>query len=175
MTIGNNVTSIDRYAFYYCTGLTEILIPNSVTSIGTSAFNNCTELKEVTIGNSVTSIGNFAFEECSSVVKLVSKNTTPPNVGSYSLLGLSKSTCELIVPKGSLETYKSAMYWKDFLHIRESDEASASVDNTEGDTNEVYNVYNLQGVSIMTNASKDDLKVLAPGIYIINGKKVLIK
>lgn len=175
VTIGNNVTSIDRYAFYYCTGLTEILIPNSVTSIGTSAFNNCTELKEVTIGNSVTSIGNFAFEECSSVVKLVSKNTTPPNVGSYSLLGLSKSTCELIVPKGSLETYKSAMYWKDFLHIRESDEASASVDDIESSTNEVYNVYNLQGASIMTSAPKDDLEMLAPGIYIINGKKVLIK
>lgn len=175
VTIGNSVTSIDRYAFYYCTGLTEILIPNSVTSIGTSAFNNCTELKEVTIGSSVTSIGNFAFEECSSVVKLVSKNTTPPNVGSYSLLGLSKSTCELIVPKGSLETYKSAMYWKDFLHIRESDEASASVDDIESDSNEIYNVYNLQGISIMTGASKGDLEALAPGIYIINGKKVLIK
>lgn len=165
----------DESTSLFGTKIKSLIIGNSVTSIGSSAFNNCTGLKEVTIGNSVTSIGNFAFEECSSVVKLVSKNTTPPNVGPYSLLGLSESTCELIVPKGSLETYKSAMYWKDFLHIRESDEASASVDDIESDSNEIYNVYNLQGISIMTGASKDDLEALAPGIYIINGKKVLIK
>lgn len=173
--IPHSVISIGREAFSGCTGLTELLIPNSVTSIGTYAFSGCDGLKEVTIGNSVTSIGDFAFQGCSSVAKLVSRNTTPTIVGPYSLSGFSKLKCELIVPKGSLLNYKCATYWKDFLHIRESDEASASVDDIEGDTNEVYNVYNLQGVGIMTNASKDDLKVLAPGIYIINGKKVLIK
>lgn len=198
VTIGNSVTLIDEYAFGSCTGLTEILlphsltsigreafsgcagltellIPNSVTTIGTYAFSGCDGLKEVTIGNSVTSIGDFAFQGCSSVAKLVSKNTTPTIVGPYSLSGFSKLKCELIVPKGSLLNYKYATYWKDFLHIIESDEASASVDEIKGDTNENYDVYNLQGVGIMTGASKDDLEALAPGIYIINGKKVLIK
>ena len=38
-----------------------------------------------------------------------------------------------------------------------------------------YDVYNLHGVKLMTKATKKDLKRLTPGIYIINGKKVVIK
>ena len=55
---------IVNYAFYHCTGLTEISIPNSVTSIGDGAFDSCTDLTEVTIPNSVTSIGDDAFYDC---------------------------------------------------------------------------------------------------------------
>ncbi|MCH5245211.1 MAG: Ig domain-containing protein [Muribaculaceae bacterium] len=36
-------------------------------------------------------------------------------------------------------------------------------------------VYNMQGVCIVRNATLDDLKALSPGFYIIGGKKVLIK
>ena len=34
-------TTIGEYAFYNCTGLTDITIPNSVTSIGGGAFYGC--------------------------------------------------------------------------------------------------------------------------------------
>ena len=45
--IPNSVTSIDEYAFYYCTGLSSIVIPNSVTKIGDYAFCGCTGLTDV--------------------------------------------------------------------------------------------------------------------------------
>ena len=64
VTIPNSVTSIGRSAFSWCTGLTSVTIPNSVTSIGYSAFNGCTGLTSITIPNSVTSIGGFAFAGC---------------------------------------------------------------------------------------------------------------
>lgn len=67
ITIPNSVTEIGGYDFYKCTGLTKIAIPNSVTSIGNYAFFECTGLTEITIPNSVTKIGNRAFEGCSSL------------------------------------------------------------------------------------------------------------
>jgi hypothetical protein len=69
-TIPNSVTSIGRWAFSGCTGLTSVTIPNSVTSIGPSAFSGCTGLTSVTIPNSVTSIGPDAFSGCTGLISV---------------------------------------------------------------------------------------------------------
>ena len=42
-----SVTSIGEYAFYDCSGLTEVTIPNSVMSIGKYAFEDCSGLTKV--------------------------------------------------------------------------------------------------------------------------------
>ena len=47
-TIPDSVKTIDRNAFYGCTGLTSVTIPKSVTSIGQNAFCVCSSLTEVT-------------------------------------------------------------------------------------------------------------------------------
>ena len=49
MTIPDSVTTIGKYAFRNCTGLTSVTIPDSVTSIGNSAFYGCHGLETVTI------------------------------------------------------------------------------------------------------------------------------
>ena len=41
--------------------------------------------------------------------------------------------------------------------------------------NGVYRVFNLQGVNVLTTENKADLNNLAKGIYIINGKKTIIR
>ena len=46
----------------------ELIIPDSVTSIGRYAFVHCNGLTSVTIGNSVTSIGYYAFYNCSNLI-----------------------------------------------------------------------------------------------------------
>lgn len=58
------VTSIGRYAFWYCSGLTSVTIPESVTSIGSEAFAYCSGLTSITIPESVTSIGSGALSGC---------------------------------------------------------------------------------------------------------------
>lgn len=58
------VTTIDTYAFYNCSDLTEIIIPNSVTNIKMSAFFNCKVLARVSISKSVTEIGSYPFRSC---------------------------------------------------------------------------------------------------------------
>ena len=65
------VTSIGKYAFAYCSGLTSVTIGNSVTSIGNYAFSGCWGLISVTIPSSVTSIGVSAFDDCSNLKKVI--------------------------------------------------------------------------------------------------------
>ena len=63
--LSNEVTSIDRYAFYSCKSLTSITIPNTVTKIDEEAFENCSGLTSLTfnpIENGV--IGCWAFSNC---------------------------------------------------------------------------------------------------------------
>ena len=47
VTIGNNVTLIDDYAFYACSGLYTMTIPNSINQIGDDVFQNCLALTTV--------------------------------------------------------------------------------------------------------------------------------
>ena len=78
ITIPSGVTSIEEYAFFDCSGLTSITIPNSVTSIGYSAFSLCSGLTSINIPNSVTSIGYSAFFRCSGLTSV----TIPSSVTS---------------------------------------------------------------------------------------------
>ena len=71
LVIPDDVTKINSYAFYGCTGLTSVTIPNSVTSIGDEAFHGCTGLTSIEIPNSVTSIGSYAFSSCTGLTSIV--------------------------------------------------------------------------------------------------------
>ena len=55
-------TSIDEYAFWYCTDLTSIVLGESVTSINEWAFYGCSGLKSIILEDRVTSIGRGAFD-----------------------------------------------------------------------------------------------------------------
>ena len=91
ITISDSVTSIGDYAFYNCSSLTDIVIPSSVTSIRSSTFYGCSSLTSITIPDGVTSIGNYAFSNCSSL-----KSVTIPNsvtsIGNFAFKGCSGLT-----------------------------------------------------------------------------------
>ena len=77
-----SVTSVGNYAFYGCTGLTNITIPDSVTSIGYSAFEKCSGLTSITIPDSVTSIGSEAFRNCTGLTTVNWNATACTSAGS---------------------------------------------------------------------------------------------
>ena len=61
LTIKEGVTTIPEYAFEYCNGVTEIVLPDTVTTIGAGAFQNCSNLKTIEIPASVALIDVDAF------------------------------------------------------------------------------------------------------------------
>ena len=172
VTIPNSVTEIGDYTFEYCRALTSVTIPNSVTKIRDLAFAGCSALTSVTIPNSVTEIGDRAFSGCINITQISSEAVVPPICESNVFDGINKSKCKLIVPKNSLDAYKQADQWKDFLLIEGS---------TTGITNTVYNnsgladVYTIDGTKRLSKASTDEINALPKGMYIVNGKKIIIK
>ena len=71
------VTSIDEWAFYKCTRLTNINIPNSITTIGNKAFYICSRLTAIDIPNSVTTIGDDLFYKCDSLKSITVASGNP--------------------------------------------------------------------------------------------------
>jgi hypothetical protein len=77
VSLGNGLTSIGDYAFYFCLNLNSIAIPDSVTSIGEYAFGYCVRILNATISDSVTSIGHGAFYGCDGLSSVtIGKNVT---------------------------------------------------------------------------------------------------
>ena len=94
LVLPSDITEINQYAFYGCSGLTSITISNSVTSIGSSAFENCSGLTSVTIPDSVTSIGDDAFCYCTGLTSVNIGNSVT-SIGSdafYGCRGLTSIT-----------------------------------------------------------------------------------
>ena len=172
VTIPNSVAIIGDETFYGCSFLTSVTIGNSVTTIGHEAFSGCTNLQKVNIGNSVKTIGKEAFNNCTSITQISSEAVVPPTCGLNVFANIDKSKCKLIVPKNSLDAYKQAYQWEDFSLIEGS---------TTGITNTVYNkaglvdVYTIDGTKRLSKASTDEINALPKGVYIVNGKKIIIK
>ena len=55
-----------------------------------------------------------------------------------------------------------------------SDNDYAGLNGIDSDSDEVYHVFTIQGINVMNTSNSEDLEKLENGIYIINGKKVMI-
>ena len=150
----------------------QLIIGNGVTTIGSSAFSDCDSLTSVTIPNSVTTIGYYAFSGCKNVKQITSEAVTPPICSAGSFERVNRNECKLIVPKNSIDAYKKEYGWNYFFLIEGT---------TTGIINNIYNktenvdVYTIDGIKCLSKANISEINALPKGVYIINGKKIIIK
>ena len=188
-TIGNHGDYIEYKHSDNTSGKVEIPSPQDVNGtsypvgeIGESAFENNTKLTSVTIPSSVNYIGANAFKGCSNMSEVHCENPIPPllvnsnedspartraEVTVSQFEGVDMDNCVLYVPIGSSSTYKKYDGWKDFKIIIEEDSKSTAIKAIYNNSPmEEDDLYNLKGQRV---------NVPQKGIYIRNGKKVIIK
>lgn len=69
-SIPNNVTSIEKGAFFGCPNLESVLIGTGITAISSESFSQCTKLKNVDFPDSLTSIETGAFSYCPALTSI---------------------------------------------------------------------------------------------------------
>ena len=140
-----------------------------IVNTGFFTFEGCSSLESVSFPASLERIGSI-FMGCENMKTLELRGMVPPKIMYYSdelvfNLGLSYENCQLVVPEESIDSYKMSEPWCYFKNIRAI--GTSWIDSlTEVETNPI--IYNLQGVKF------DNAADLQNGIYIINGKKVLV-
>jgi hypothetical protein len=184
----NSVTEIGDETFWGCSSLTEVRlpaelkcinyglfadcvkletveIPESVTQISESTFDGCSALKTIELPSAVETIGALTFNGCTSLAEITSRNPEPPAIESEDAFENCNPTA-IYVPEGSVSAYKGAFVWNNFNIVGADLSGLRSVPVSTSTA--APKCYNLNGVRINSDG-------LAPGIYIIDGRKVLVK
>ena len=109
ITLPEGIKEIPTASFLYNYGLEQIHLPSSLVSIGSNAFKGCANLQKLEIPQSITTLGVDCFRDCTGLLSIEIKSPTPPILQSG--LVFDKSTCSIVVPKGTLSSYKNATNW----------------------------------------------------------------
>ena len=164
--IPNSVTSIRSGEFQGCSGLTSIEIPNSVIAIGTDAFSGCTGLTSIKIPNGMTYIDDWAFSGCSGLTDIYCY-ANPEDLtwkeDVYAFKSNKETLCHVEADK--LSTYNEKFPQVNVTFV--GDLETNAIENITADTTDGA-WYTLTGVKL-------DGEPTAPGIYVKDGRKVVVK
>lgn len=170
-----NIKRLESSTFYGCTSLDSVVLPSSIEKIGLFAFYNCSALTDITLPNNLTNIDYCAFAYCSSLSKVFASSPTPATFDDTDIfVGIAEGATLYVSSAEAEDAYEADSDWTAFFdkdHIIYDAGVYTGVENifvdNENGNNTKPIIYNINGVRIN--------EITQPGIYIINGKKVLVK
>ena len=165
ITLSKGLKTIAHGAFSGCSSLTSITLPENLTLIGGSAFSNCSSLTAVTIPKSIMSITESAFSGCSSLSDVYCYAEKVPSTNANAFDDSYPEYATLHVPSSALGDYKRAKPWSSFGSIVALTDKEMNIEQLKNDNSQLT-IYDLSGRRV-EKAEK--------GIYIVDGRKVVIK
>ena len=197
------VDKIGDYAFFNMRNITSVSIPSSVESIGRGAFLGCVSLSNVVLSEGLNSIqcGAFELTGLSSItipssvqaIELAAFSDTPltivtslielPSEVPYICKPLQLEKIVLLVPAGTKSRYEATHCWNQFGIIKEfqlSDIPPLIVDYSPLHSFVNYimvnrTLFDLSGRRLSESPASSAPSVLPKGVYIKDGRKVLVK
>ena len=164
---GLPVTKVDGQAMYACYYLNEVVIGDNVAICGREAFGASRNLQKVTLPANQAELRLEYIFNCDDGIKEIHCRSSVPYLADESLFYgfVNYDNCILFVPVGTKQSYANAEVWKNFTHIVEEN-VSTSISNINVEKKSVW--YTLQGVKLF-------VKPNIPGVYIHNGKKIIVR
>lgn len=104
------------------------MIPETVTAIDAYAFEGHTALATISIPADVAVIGEGAFADCTGLTTVTSNITIPYDINDNTFSATTYETATLYVPYGTIELYRNANGWKNFLNMVEMEPSLTILD-----------------------------------------------
>ena len=165
---GMPVVEIDRQAMYACYYLNEVVIGDNVAICGHEAFGASRNLQKVTLPANQAELRQQYIFNCDDGIKEIHCRSSVPYLADESLFNgcVNYDNCILYVPVGTMQAYTNTEIWRNFIHIVEEDVLTGIPDINV--SNDMGAWYTLQGVKLFGRPN-------LPGVYIHNGKKILVR
>ncbi len=171
IVFNSGLERIDMGAFANCVALTKVELPDGLKYIGGSSFAWCTQLADFVIPATVENIGEYLFDGCSAL-RSVTSYIAADDLFEVDFIsgwnGYPGNDVTLYVPAGTKAVYASTNGWNEFANIEELG-FTAVVDvfnEVKTEKAKMETIYDLNGRVVKNPKS---------GVYLIDGKKVLIK
>ncbi|NLT02616.1 MAG: leucine-rich repeat protein, partial [Bacteroidales bacterium] len=118
--VNPQLNGIGYQAFEGCASLQTVDLSECKSiSLDYLAFGNCTSLKSIKLPSYINQMSGYAFANCSQLKNVVIYSKNVPSLPDNVFYGVNLSTCELLVPVGSVKYYSMAPNWSSFTTIKE--------------------------------------------------------
>lgn len=163
-------------------------VPENVKSIADFAFKGNCGFRKLHIGANVETLGTNSLNGVTANGKVVIDRLDPPAVASGCVFepqyGYDYNKLMIYVPAKALSTYKTTQGYNDTRYVliypMESIGLKSEAVGVENIMDEEINpeyapLYNSEGVLLESGADSRYVESLKPGLYIWNGKKIIIR
>ena len=171
MHFPESLKSIGYCAFKSCHGLQSVVFEGNVDTLGEQAFASCSNLTNIIIKGEMGELKKRQFTGLQQIRNVYCYSTNPPEANDETFEYSPIESAMLHVPEVAIETYRESPGWKAFGNIVKIEGNPNGIETVQSPESIVHSpnqgIFNLLGRRLHVAPEK--------GIYIQDGKKVLVK